>query len=106
MKEVIEEDNNGAIDRLIEIRDWIVDDEAGAAKIIADVAKNAKDIADNKTEYDANKILTDAAIEANTNLINSNKEVTDKLIADNKLEAENAIKANTNLINSNKEATD
>jgi len=54
-----------------------VDDEAGAAKIIADVAKNAKDIADNKTEYDANKILTDAAIEANTNLINSNKEETD-----------------------------
>lgn len=79
--EIVEVDG-GAVDKLKEIANWIVDDETGAAKIIADVAKNAKNIADNKTEYDANKILTDAAIEANTNLINSNKEAIENNTTD------------------------
>ena len=41
--EIVEVDG-GAIDKLKEIASWIVDDEAGAAKIVADVATNAGDI--------------------------------------------------------------
>lgn len=40
--------DGGTIDKLQEIADWIVDDKAGAAKVIADVAANAKAIEDHE----------------------------------------------------------
>ena len=51
--EIVEVDG-GAIDKLKEIAAWIIDDEAGAAKIIADVATNAKNIGDNKANIELN----------------------------------------------------
>lgn len=40
----IKADDNGTIDKLNEIAAWIADDQAGAAKVIADVATNAANI--------------------------------------------------------------
>lgn len=51
--EIVEVDG-GAIDKLKEIASWIVDDEAGAAKIVADVATNAGDIILNTNNILAN----------------------------------------------------
>jgi hypothetical protein len=53
-KEVIEADNNDAVDRLTEIADWIVKDETGTAELIADVENNTKAISANKTAIETN----------------------------------------------------
>lgn len=51
----IVEIDGGAVDKLKEIAAWIIDDQAGAAKIIADVATNAGDIIINKSNIEANE---------------------------------------------------
>lgn len=48
----IKADENGTIDKLNEIAAWIADDEAGATKIIADVAANAANIQTVSTDLD------------------------------------------------------
>ena len=57
--EIVEVDG-GAIDKLKEISNWITDEDAGAAKIISDVATNAGDIVLNKTAIENLESLIDA----------------------------------------------
>lgn len=77
----IKADDNGTIDKLNEIAAWIADDEAGAVKIISDVATNATNIKNIQDSAVMNSGITATKVgnyDATKSTVDANKATWDK----------------------------